>query len=286
MFRRPGRGRVLLLVFLALSILVITLDYRQNTGGPLERAKDISLAIVAPIQRGITAVVRPIGDFFSSLGELSSLRSENERLKDELAELQSEEEQLQDLAEENERLTDLLELERRYATLEPLTAEVIGRVPSNYKWAVLIDKGRSDGIRPDMAVINLDGLVGKVVQADSHSATVLLLIDSQAGAGARIEQSRDTGVVTGNGVGEDLSLELIDPDSDVGRYDEVETSGYNGGIFPPGIPIGVVVSAASEGPAVEQDIDVDPHVEFTSLDFVQVLLESGPRLDPEEGEDE
>jgi len=279
MFRRPGRGRVLLLVFLALSILVITLDYRQNEGGPLERAKDISLAIVAPIQRGITAVVRPIGDFFSSLGELSSLRSENERLEDELAELESEEEQLQELAEENQRLTDLLDLERRYATLEPLTAEVIGRVPSNYKWAVRIDKGRSDGIRPDMAVINLDGLVGKIVQADSHYAVVLLLIDSEAGAGARIEQNRDLGSVSGNGVGEYLSLELIDPGTHVGRYSEVETSGYDQGIFPPGIPIGVVVSATSEGPAVEQDIDVDPHVAFTSLDFVQVLLESGPRLD-------
>ncbi|MGH2730832.1 MAG: rod shape-determining protein MreC, partial [Actinomycetota bacterium] len=209
MFRRPGRGRVLLLVFLALSILVITLDYRQNEGGPLERAKDISLAIVAPIQRGITAVVRPVGDFFSSLGDLNSLRSENERLKDELEQLRSEEEQLEQVAEENERLTEYLDLERRYETLEPLTADVIGRVPSNYKWAVWIDKGRSDGIRPDMAVINLDGLVGKIVQADSHTATVLLLIDPQAGAGARIEQSRDTGLITGNGVGEDLSLKLI-----------------------------------------------------------------------------
>jgi rod shape-determining protein MreC len=284
MFRRPGRGRVLLLVFLALSILVITLDYRQNEGGPLERAKDISLAIVAPIQRGITAVVRPIGEFFSSLGELSSLRSENERLEDELAQLQSEEEQLQELAEENQRLTDLLDLERRYATLEPLTAEVIGRVPSNYQWAVLIDKGRSDGIRPDMAVINLDGLVGKIVQADSHIATVLLLIDPRGAAGARIERGRDTGFVTGNGVGEDLSLELIDPGSDVNRYDQVETSGYNGGIFPPGIPIGVVIAVAGEGPAVQQDIDVEPHVNFTSLDFVQILLESGPRLDPAEGD--
>jgi rod shape-determining protein MreC len=276
----------LLLVFLALSILVITLDYRQNRGGPLERAKDVSLAIVAPIQRGITAVVRPIGDFFSSLGDLNSLRTENERLKEELEQLQSEEEQLQELAEENQQLTDLLDLERRYATLDPLTAEVIGRVPSNYKWAVWIDKGRSDGIRPDMAVINLDGLVGKVVQAESHMSTVLLLIDPQGGAGARVERSRDTGVITGNGVGEDLSLELIDPGSDVNRYDQVETSGYNGGIFPPGIPIGIVVSVAAEGPAVEQDIDVDPYVDFTSLDFLQVLLESGPRLDPEEGEQE
>jgi rod shape-determining protein MreC len=279
MYRRTGRGRVLLLIFLALSVVVITLDYRQNPGGPLERAKDVSLAVVAPIQRGITAVVRPVGDFFSSLGDLSSLRSENERLEDELEQLRSEEERLEELAEQNQNLTDLLDLQRRYETLDPLTAEVIGRVPSNFTWAVWIDKGRADGIRPDMAVINLDGLVGKVVQADSHTATVLLLIDPRAGAGARIERSRDTGVVTGNGVGEDLSLELIDPGADVDRFDRVETSGYSGGIFPPGIPIGVVVSVAGEGPAVEQDIDIEPYVEFTSVDFVQVLLQSGPRLE-------
>lgn len=281
MYRRGGRGRILLLVFLALSILVITLDYRQHSGGPLERAKEISLAVVAPIQRGITAVVRPVGDFFSSLADISDLRSENERLKDELERF----EDLEDLADEQadliETLTQQLDIEERYVNLQPVTAEVQGRASSNFKWAVYIDKGRDDGILPDMTVINGDGLVGKIVRAEDHRSLVLLLIDPEGGAAARVEQGGDTGTVTGNGIGEDLSFELIDPDSDVNLYDAVETSSYEAGIFPPGIPIGVVVSAEGEGPAVEQDIDVEPHVHFTSLDFVQVLLESGPALTEE-----
>ena len=66
MFRRPGRGRLLLLVFLAMSVVLITLDFRQGEGGPLDTARDVVGSVVAPIQRGFTTVFRPIGDFFSS----------------------------------------------------------------------------------------------------------------------------------------------------------------------------------------------------------------------------
>src|SRR3990170_4639064 len=90
MYRRSGRGRLLLLIFLALSILIITLDFRQNEGGPLERAKDISATVVAPIQRGLTTVFRPVGEFFASIGELGGLRSTNQRLEAELEAAESE----------------------------------------------------------------------------------------------------------------------------------------------------------------------------------------------------
>src|SRR5918997_3265117 len=111
MYRRNGRGRLLLLVFLALAVLVITLDYRQGPGGPLERAKDFSVTLVAPIQRGFTTIFRPVGNFFSSIGELGSLRSENSELEEALEQAEADILQAQSLVEENQRLTDLLELE-------------------------------------------------------------------------------------------------------------------------------------------------------------------------------
>src|SRR5918998_5575678 len=84
MYRRNGRGRLLLLVFLVLAVVVITLDYRQGPGGPLQRVKDFSVTLVAPVQRGFTTVFRPVGNFFSSIGELGSLRSENSELEESL----------------------------------------------------------------------------------------------------------------------------------------------------------------------------------------------------------
>lgn len=283
MYRRTGRGRLLLFAFLALSIVVITLDFRQDVGGPLDRAKDISSAIVAPIQRGLTAVVEPVGNFFSSLTELSSLRAGNAELRNELEVMEQRVTDAEAILSENERLVALHGLDESYPTMERLSARVIGRPPANYKWAITIDKGSDDGIRPDMAVIDPDGLVGKVIRVQSDVSTVLLLIDPQAGAKARIDDEPLAGAIRGNGASEALSLVDIDTDAEVSVGDEVVTSGYDNGIFPPNIPIGTISSVESQEAALEQDIDVDPYVDFGTLDFVQVIIESGKRV-PAEGD--
>ncbi len=275
MFRRNGRGRLLLLAFVALSIVLITLDFRQQTG-VLDRAKEISTAIVAPIQRGLTATFRPVGNFFSSVGDLSRLRSENQRLSSELERIEAQVREADAIAEENKKLTQMLNLSESWAAADKISAQVIGRVPSNYTWAVFIDKGSDDGVTANMPVIAPKGLVGKVVRAEAHRSTVLLLVDPQAAAGARGKRGGDTGVVKGNGVNEPLSLEFISKDSKVKVGEQVVTSGYDGGVFPPAIPIGKITRVAGDSARLDQEIDVAPFVRFTALDYVQVLLQIGP----------
>jgi rod shape-determining protein MreC len=276
MYRRSGRGRLLLLVFLALSIFIITLDFRQNEGGPLERAKDISVSIVAPIQRGLTTVFRPVGDFFASIGELGGLRSENQRLEARLEAAESQVSSAEALEDDFTKLLRLSNLEEPWTAMDKLTARVFSNVSSNYRWAQVINKGRSDGIRPDMAVVNANGLVGKIVKpVTSHTATVLLLIDPRGAAGARIADRRDTGKIQGYGDNDRLSLELIGSNSDVFQGDMVITSGYNEGIFPPSIPIGIVEEVIGDVRAPDHTIIVEPFVNFNELDYVLVLLESG-----------
>lgn len=283
MYRRSGRGRLLLLIFIALSIVIITLDFRQGQGGPLARAKDISVAVVAPIQRGLTSVFRPVGNFFASIGELGRLRGENERLKAELESIEQEISEAEGLQDEIVTLTELMELDEPWIAMDTVTAQVIGYSPSNYRWARTIDKGRADGIRTDMAVVSAQGLVGKVISVTEDASEILLLIDPRAAAGARIEDQRDTGQVQGNGESEGLSLELIDSISDVFEGDLVITSGYDQGIFPPGIPIGEIEEIAGDVRRPDQQIVVDPFVDFTALDYVKVLLDTGPnRIDEAE----
>lgn len=278
MFRRNGRGRLLLIVFVALSIVVITLDFRAGAGGVFEKAKDVSAAIVAPIQRGFTAVFRPVGNFFSSIAEIGDLRRQNEELERALEEAGKKIDQAEAVLDENQSMRDQLDLQESYITMESVVAEVIARPPSNYKWAVIIDKGRADGIRPDMAVIDPDGLVGKVIGADAHTATILLLIDPKGAAAARVEGRRDTGHVDGNGGSQSLSLELIGPGSEIEEGDTVITAGYDGGTFPPGIPVGVVTAVSQDPRDLERRIDVDPFVDFTSIDFVTVLIDTGSKI--------
>jgi rod shape-determining protein MreC len=275
MYRRSGRGRLLLLVFVALSILVITLDYRQGEGGPLEKAKDISVAIVAPIQRGLTAVFRPVGNFFASIGELGRLRTENERLKADLDTMEGEVQEAAALEDEFQELSRLHDLDTPWTAMDFEDAQVIAYSPSNYRWARVINKGSDDGITRNMAVVNADGLVGKIISVTPSTSTVLLLIDPKAAVGARVEALRDTGKIQGNGEAEGLSLELIASNSEVAELAAVYTSGYNAGVYPPGIPIGLVEEIVGDVRQPAQDIIVDPYVDFTALDYVRVLLETG-----------
>jgi rod shape-determining protein MreC len=281
MYRRPGRGRLFLLVFLALSIVVITLDFRQSPGGPLARARDLAVAVVAPVQRGFTTVTRPIGDFFSSLGDISSLREDNARMKEELQNVRQEVAEARSIEGENVRLREELELDESWATMDKVGAEVYATASSNYKWSVSITKGHADGVRADMAVItsNGPGLVGKVSRVTGpHTSDVLLLVDPDAAVGVRIAGVDDVGILRGNGENQNLTVELVDTERKVKEGAVVRTSGYDGGIYPPDIPVGEVVEVGRADAAVERHIEVIPSVDFKTLDFVQVLLESGPRL--------
>lgn len=268
-----------MLAFLVLSLVVITLDFRSGGDGPLERAKDISTTIVAPIQRGVTTVFRPVGNFFSSLGDLSNLRADNTELQRRVTELSTQIGEAEAIEAENERLRELLALDESWTTMERVAATVIATVPANYRWAVRIDRGSNDGVQTDMAVVAPEGLVGKIISVQPETSIVLLLIDPQAAARARIKGKGFTGIARGNGADQSLSLDGIHPEANVKEGDEAITSGYDLGIFPPSIPIGEVVDAAGDGADVEQDIEVQPWVDFNSLDFVEVLLESGPRLE-------
>lgn len=275
-----------MLAFLVLSLVVITLDFRSGGDGPLETAKDISTTIVAPIQRGVTTVFRPVGNFFSSLGDLSSLRADNIDLENQVTELSTTIGEAEAIKAENERLRELLGLDESWTTMDRVAATVIATVPANYRWAVRIDRGSNDGVAADMAVVAPEGLVGKVISVQPDTSIVLLLIDPQAAARARIKEKGFTGIARGNGADQSLSLDGIHPEANVKEGEEVITSGYDLGIFPPSIPIGEVVDATGEGAEVEQDIEIEPWVDFNSLDFVEVLLESGPALEQPEAKKE
>jgi rod shape-determining protein MreC len=128
-----------------------------------------------------------------------------------------------------------------------------------------------------MAVINPDGLVGKIIQSDAHQATVLLLIDPNAGAAAKTG-SGSAGLISGNGGDQGLTFEFVAKDEQVEPGTRVVTSNYNGGIFPPGIPIGLVSTVDGDVRAAEFDITVDASVDFGELSVLEVLLETGRAL--------
>jgi rod shape-determining protein MreC len=272
----------LLLAFVILSILIVTLSFQKEDNGPLEKARDVAESIVAPIQRGVTVVVRPVRNFFSSLGDLGNLRSENEELEDELAETESRLERVQALEEEVQELRNLTEMKASWFTMDSVDAEVIANTAANYKWAVTIDKGSESGIEPNMAVVDSTGsVIGKTIEVAANTASVLLLIDPESGATADTENA--IGSIRGNGADEDLSLELVSPDERVRVGESVTTSGKNQSVFPAGIPIGTVSYVGDDQAGLAQVVEVEPSADFDDFQFVKVLLDSGPELQAKGG---
>jgi rod shape-determining protein MreC len=163
----------------------------------------------------------------------------------------------------------------------PAQVIAIGAAQS-FSWTVTIDAGRSDGIRPDMTVINGDGLVGRVKTVGPVTATVLLIIDPTSAVGVRMEKSMEVGISSGQGKGNHgaLSLQLLDGQSSVAAGDRLVTFGSRSALpYVPGVPVGEVSGVERSLGTLTRTATVRPFVDFSSLDLVAVVVEP-PRKNP------
>lgn len=269
--------RVLVVTLVALSLLVITVDYRSGEQGPLAAGSRGLIALLAPFQSAVSSVVDPVGDFFSTLIRLPEIRAENDELRDRVAELQQ---KVSTATSDLKKLAMLESLLGVQAQLGPNTASVAAQViangVSNFEWTVQIDAGSNAGIEVGMPVVSSAGLVGRIVRVAADAATVQLILDPDAAVAGRLGVSGTTGIVTGGG-DEELRMGLVDTTSTVTAQDAVVTAGYEipgagTGAFPPGILIGQVSRVLPDAGALETFITVRPAVDFSTLDLVLVIL--------------
>lgn len=274
------RARVLLAILVLVTLVLVTVDFRSGgTGGdgPLDRLRGVATTVFGPVQDGLTAVLRPIGGAFTGIGDLFRLRSENEELKTRLSELEDQRESFEDLERQNDELRDLLAMQRR-TQFDVVTARVVALAPSNYEWTITLDVGSRQGVERNMAVINGDGLVGRVIQTTANASRVLLAIDPNFSAAARIARMGESGPIDGQG-GDLMRFRPFDPEAEIREGDEIVTSSYSNGIFPPGIPIGSVESVGEANTLLNRDVLVRPYVDFTRLHLV-LIVKNAPVVEP------
>ncbi len=218
----------------------------------------------------------PFYAFSHHIEELEGVREENKRLHQKVMELSLRNLWLNEEHLENMRLRELLGFKSQIEH-KVIPANVVAKDPNRRYFSVLIDKGSQDGVRRNMPVVNMHGLVGKIVNVSSHSSVVQLLIDPRFRASAKDQRSRVFGIIK-PGSGFALRLDNVPLSEDVKMGDQVISSGL-GGIFPPGIKIGVVTAVESSEIFSEEDgsfgifkmIQVKPSVDFSTLEEVFVL---------------
>lgn len=275
------RRRTLLTVLVLVTIVLMTVDYRAGDGGPLGAARRGVGAVFVPLQEGLATVVRPVGNLFSSIGDFGDLRSENAQLA-------------RDLEQARLAMRVQADLERRLAEAEgqlglreeqglrTVGARAIAEPPSAFERSLLVDTGADQGVIEGMAVLNADGLVGKVIEVGAGTARVELATSPEAGYTVRVAATGEQGFLSGRG-GQPLALQPRDPNAAIEPDAEVVTHAYTGTTIPDGLPVGRVADAEGGASAGVPLRAVLPFVDFSRLVQVQIVLgeiEPEPEAEP------
>ncbi len=271
---RSRRHRFLLVLLVLTSITVITLDFRGDSGGVLENVRNGARDTFAPVQSAADRVFNPVGNFFGGLTRYGNLRAENARLRDELAQARSESLRQAGAERESQNLLALQNL--AFAPdIGAVSARVVSAGPSNFQLTVTIDKGTDQKIDKGMPVVTGAGLLGRVVDVSRSRATVMLITDRSSNVGIRLQSSGSLAIARGAGAGKPLPVDLVDVGTPVAEGEAVVTSGLQGSVFPPDVPVGRVRTSKVEPGALSQNVTVDPVVDLSRIEFVKVLLWRG-----------
>ncbi|MCX8026271.1 MAG: rod shape-determining protein MreC [Thermodesulfovibrionales bacterium] len=248
---------LIVLSILLFSFLIMT--YQYNVG--IHPSIPILSYPFDIVKNLLTNTRQSIMDFFSTYHE-------NKKLKEEIRQLSIERLQYGEIINENKRLKELLAFKHEHHKVVCI-ARVVGRSYDRLLMLMTINKGANDGIKKGMAVISTKGLVGKIHEVKASFSDILLLRDSNFSVSVRVQESRVEGVLSGTGLTL-LNLNYIPPEETVEKGNIIITSGLDG-IFPSGIPIGVVHSVNKENVEFFQNIKVVPYQYDTRLEEVIVI---------------
>jgi rod shape-determining protein MreC len=278
--------RTLILVLAALLLMALQIT------GRLEPIQSAVTQLTSPAQTSSSGAAQSVGDTFSFLTELRTLRQRAAELEQLNSSLLVENFRLREVERENQALRAMLAFAETRPGLElrgaQIVARVIGQESNNFLDFIMLDLGSEHGVGVGMPVLTDQGLVGRISEVTNTTSKVLLVTDASSAVNAILQSSRVNGVVRGN-PGGDLLMDYI-PQGVIFSVGEIVLTSGLGGNFPKGIPIGQVTEVRQRDIDVFQQAVVRPTVDFSSLELVTVVtnfdpLENVPDLlDPVEEE--
>lgn len=269
---RLGRSRFTLLLLVLTSITVLTLDFRGS--GVVDDLRGAASTIFSPLADGAGSVAEPFTDAWNGAFGYDDLERENDRLRDQIAEMEGD---AAEAADANRQLDELAELEgvTRYTALPTVTSRVVGGSLTNFEHAIQIDRGSDDGVVIGMPVVTGAGLVGRVTQVTGGRSTVQLITDPAFRVGVRLATSGEVGI--GHGTGDDAPL-VVDAGVPVAvreaipEEEVVLSSGLDRSAFPPDIPVGTVTEVDAAADQLSLVLTIEPLVDLGNLAYVQVVM--------------
>ena len=278
-FSGPVKRRIVLGVLVVVSLVLITVYFRESGGGVLHSIQSAGSTVLRPFEIAATRVAHPFQDLYDYVRGLVDAKSERDQLQAEVDRLRKRLIKLQFAAQQNKTLARSLKYISgpKLRDFAPVTAEIISKLPSQFQQRVVIAAGSADGIQDDDPVVTADGLVGKVSKVATHQAQVMLLTDEDTAVSAIDIDTRAEGIVRhGHGPGTTLFLDKVPKSEHVALNNRIVTAGWHQGklssIYPKGIPIGIVSSASFPSTDLYASAQIAPYVDFSALDSVIVLV--------------
>jgi rod shape-determining protein MreC len=257
---RAAAQRVALPFLIFVSVMMIVLGKADIV--LFDRARTQVADTLAPVLDTVSEPLEAVATGVRRVEDHFSVYDQNQYLRGENARLVQWEEVARRLERENEELRGLLNF-----TPQGIRGFITGRVIANSGGAflrnVLLDVGAAEGVERGQAAITGEGVVGRVTEVGDRAARVLLITDLNSNIPVLLEASRDRAVLSGDN-SEMPRLLYLPAKSSVKPGDRVVTSG-SGGIFPPGLPVGVVASVDNGV------VRVEPYASLSRLEYVRIV---------------
>lgn len=278
--KQVRRRRATALGLIVLSLLLLTAYFGEGSGGGLHSVQRGALAVLGPIEEGATRALKPVRDLFGWVGDTFDAKEERDKLLRANADLEREIAELERAAIDNEELKAILNInsELGFDEDDVVQALVVGRAPNLFHRQINIDKGSSAGLELGQAVLNGEGLVGRVTSVSRGYSQVTLVTDDTFAAGVQVGPKGVDAVARAsqNRPGE-LELTLFNPDR-VSEGDRVTTQGTilaeQPSYYPRGILIGKVTDIEFGDGNFDTVVRVKPSPDLANLDRVEVVTAS------------
>ena len=269
--KRPVWITLLTALVIHAGLMSVQVGHRIDTGF----LRGWLLGGLAPLEKLADSSVYGIGHIWDTYFTIIGVHEENKQLKGQLDDLRMQIERQREDVSEAGRLRTLLAL-KDAGLGKTVVARVIGRDPTRANQTVTIDKGLSQGVKPDSAVITPEGVIGRVIHSSHFYSIVQLIVDSQSGIGVMLQSSRQQGILKGTG-GAELELDYIEDDNDLKQGQPFITSGLDR-IYPKGLPVGII---SSIGPrrGLFKTVQVRPAADLHRLEEVICIIERPQEVD-------
>ena len=252
------------LLFLIVAAFAIMLLGKADTL-MMERARSSVVDVVAPVMDALSRPIATVSEGADRVNRFFSVYEENAQLREQNARLLEWQSAALALAAENSTFRKMLRfVPERGASFA--AARVIGDSGGVFVRSVLINAGTAEGIEKGDAVVNGDGLIGRVAEAGRRSGRVLLVSDLNSRIPVVTEKNRVRAILAGDN-SPSPKLSFLPPNARFEVGDRIVTSGH-GGVFPAGLPVGQISSVA------DGVIRVHPFADFyRRLEYVRIITE-------------